>query len=149
MPSRGRKKNLKKLKIASRGYFCACLKRIFLEGLLKITSEKMWGRNQPQKILRAGPWWLGVLNWPRNKTCEDRKCENWPSTLSCTFAWALENFPWALSWESSWGPSSALYIDKASTFVGISVDIFVYTPVCIFVSTFVRSLRNDNKISRQ
>ena len=27
---------------------------------------------------------------------------------------------------------------KNSTFAGISVDIFVYTPVCIFVSTFVR-----------
>ena len=27
---------------------------------------------------------------------------------------------------------------KTSTFMGISVDIFVYTPVCIFVSTFVR-----------
>ena len=27
---------------------------------------------------------------------------------------------------------------KTSTFVGISVDIFVYTPVCIFVSTSVR-----------
>ena len=66
------------------------------------------------------------------------KIFNWLSTLSCTFPWALENFPWALSWESSWGPSSAFCTDKASTFVGISVDIFVYTPVCIFVSTIVR-----------
>ena len=30
------------------------------------------------------------------------------------------------------------FAQKASTFVGISVDIFMYTPVCIFVSTFLR-----------
>ena len=30
--------------------------------------------------------------WPRNKTCENRTCENWPSPLPCTFSWALENF---------------------------------------------------------
>ena len=35
------------------------------------------------------------------------------------------------------GPSGAFYTEKPSTFVGISVDIFVYTPVCTFVSTFV------------
>ena len=45
--------------------------------------------------------------WARNKTCENRTCENWPSPLSCTISWALENFPWALSWESSWGSSGA------------------------------------------
>ena len=32
---------------------------------------------------------------------------------------------------------------KKSTFVGISVDIFVYTPVCVFVTTFVR-VRGSN-----
>ena len=32
------------------------------------------------------------------------------------------------------GPSGVFYTEKTSTFVGISVDIFV----CIFVSTFVR-----------
>ena len=36
------------------------------------------------------------------------------------------------------GPSGALYTEKASSFVGIPVDIFVYTLVGIFVSTFVR-----------
>ena len=66
--------------------------------------------------------------WPRNKTCENRTCENWPST----------HFPWALSWESSWGPSSVFYTEKTSTFVVISVDIFMCTPVRIFESTFVR-----------
>ena len=30
----------------------------------------------------------------------------------CTFTWALENFPWALSWESSWGPSGTFYTEK-------------------------------------
>ena len=85
------------------------------------------------------------LPWPRNKTCENRTCENWPSSLSCTFSWALEIvpwaleiFPWALSWEFSWGPSGVLHTEKVSTFVGIFVDIFVYTLVGIFVSTFVR-----------
>ena len=34
--------------------------------------------------------------------------------------------------------SGAFYTGKASTFVDISVDIFVYTLVGIFVSTFVR-----------
>ena len=61
--------------------------------------------------------------------------------LQCSleiFQWALLNFSWALSWESSWGPSGVLYTEKASTFVGISVDIFVYTLVGIFVSAFVR-----------
>ena len=67
---------------------------------------------------------------------------NWPSTLSCTFPWALENIRehWKISSEHSSGSlrPCAFYTDKASTCVGISVDIFVYTPVCIFVSTFVR-----------
>ena len=46
----------------------------------------------------------------RNRTCEKKKictCESWPSTLPCTFSWALSNLPWALSWESSWGPCGA------------------------------------------
>ena len=30
------------------------------------------------------------------------------------------------------------FTQKSSAFVGISVDIFVHIPVCIFVSTFVR-----------
>ena len=30
------------------------------------------------------------------------------------------------------------FAQKSSTSLGISVGIFVYTPVCIFVSTFVR-----------
>ena len=37
---------------------------------------------------------------------------------------------------------------KKSTFVGISVDIFVYTPVCIFVSNFVRELVGQNPAVR-
>ena len=33
---------------------------------------------------------------------------------------------------------------KSSILVGISVDIFVYTPVCIFLSTFVREFVGSN-----
>ena len=49
---------------------------------------------------------------------------------------------WAISCEHSRGslPGDLVvrFTQTSSTFVGISVDIFAYTPVCIFMSTFVR-----------
>ena len=49
-------------------------------------------------------------------------------------------FPWVLSWESSWGHRGAFCTEKASSFVGISVDIFM----CIFVSTIHERVRGSN-----
>ena len=46
------------------------------------------------------------------------------NTLSCTFSFALWNFPWALSWESSWGCCRIAVVhftQKASTFMGVSL----------------------------
>ena len=56
--------------------------------------------------------------------------------------WKISREHWKVSREHSRGSLRGdplvLYTEKASTFVGISVEIFVYTPVCIFVNTFVR-----------
>ena len=57
--------------------------------------------------------------------------------------WKIFRGLWKISREHSRGslcgdPLVRFTQKKTSTFVGISVDIFVYTPVCIFVSTFVR-----------
>ena len=57
--------------------------------------------------------------------------------------WTISREHWEISREHSRGslrgdPLVHFTQKKNSTFVGISVDIFVYTPVCIFVSAFVR-----------
>ena len=53
--ARGKKKKLKKIKIAPRKVICLCLfSRLFLEGLRKDRNQNnCWGRKWPQKILRA------------------------------------------------------------------------------------------------
>ena len=57
--------------------------------------------------------------------------------------WTISREHWKSSLEHSRGsprgdPQVRFAQKKTSSFMGISVDIFVYTPVCIFVSTSVR-----------
>ena len=96
-----------------------------------------------RRKLQFAPFWSHWAHskeffWARSRTCENRTCEDWPSTLSCTFSWSLSQICREHSLGSLGKDPVVRLTQKASTFVGISVDIFVYAPVCVFASTFVR-----------
>ena len=73
----------------------------------------------------------------KNRTCENRTCEIDRAHFLVHFCVHCQ-----ISREhcrgSLRGNPVECFTQSSSTFVGISVGIFVYTPVCIFLSTFVR-----------